>query len=452
MNGTCRSVVTAASRSAVMRACFSFSIAHGPPMRTSGWPPPMRSVPTAILIGARGLHPRGWPEKDASSLSRSALVLEGGADEAGEQGVRVPRARAEFGMELSRDEVGMLGQLDDLHELLLGPHPRHAQPVLLHALQIVVVDLVAVTVTLLDDALAIQARGMTALAEHDRVEAEPHRPALGLEIPLLGQEVDDGMPGGRVELRRVGAVEPADVPGELDDRALHAQTDAEVRHPALPGIADRLDLALDPAIAEAAGHENPVHVAEVGGRAVPLDLLGVDPHELDPRVVGDASMRQGLDEALVRVLQLDVLADDGDAGRLARGLHAGDDRLPPAQVDGPRGQAEELDDDVVEPLAMEHQRHLVDRLHVLGRDDGLLLDVAEERDLRLDRGGQIAIGATEQDVGLDPDGPQLLDRMLRRLGLELLRGLHEGHEREMDVDDVVAADVLLELADGLQER
>src|SRR5438034_1230845 len=132
----------------------------------------------------------------------------------------------------------------------------------------------------------------------------------------------------------------------------------------------------------------------------------------DARVVGDSAVGQGLDEALVRVFQLDVLADDGDAGRLARGLHAGDDLLPPAQVDGPGGQAEELHDDVVESLAVEHQRHLVDRLHVLGRDDGLLLDVTEQRDLRLDRGRQIAIGAAEQDVGLDPDGPQLLDRML----------------------------------------
>src|SRR5260370_42135760 len=109
---------------------------------------------------------------------------------------------------------------------------------------------------------------MTPLREHDRVEAEPHRPALGLEIPLLGQEVDDGLRGGRVELRRVGALEAADVPGELDDRALHAQTDAEVRHRALPGIADRLDLALDAAITEAARHEDAMHVAEVGGRAV----------------------------------------------------------------------------------------------------------------------------------------------------------------------------------------
>ncbi len=118
----------------------------------------------------------------------------------------------------------------------------------------------------------------------------------------------------------------------------------------------------------------------------------------------------------------------------------------------PRLETEQLHDDLVEAFAVEDERHLVDRLDVLGRDDGLFLDVAEERDLRLDARRQIAIGAAEQDVGLDSDRPQLLDRVLGGLRLQLGRRLHVRHEGQMHVDDVLAPDVLPELADGLQER
>src|SRR5881396_732533 len=117
-----------------------------------------------------------------------------------------------------------------------------------------------------------------------------------------------------------------------------------------------------------------------------------------------------------------------------------------------RLEPEELRDDLVEPFLVEDQRDLVDGLHVLGGDDRLFLDVAEEGDLRLDPRRQVAIGTAEEDVRLDPDRAQLFHGVLGRLGLELRRRLHERHECQVDVDDVLAADVLLELSDGLEER
>ncbi len=45
MNGTPASAVTRCRRSAIISACFSFSIAQGPPMRASGAPPPMVTAP-----------------------------------------------------------------------------------------------------------------------------------------------------------------------------------------------------------------------------------------------------------------------------------------------------------------------------------------------------------------------------------------------------------------------
>ena len=62
------------------------------------------------------------------------------------------------------------------------------------------------------------------------------------------------------------------------------------------------------------------------------------------------------------------------------------------------------------------------------------------------------VGAAQQDVGLDADRAQLLDRMLGRLGLELARARDERQQRQVDVDGVVARQVVAELADRLEER
>ena len=85
-------------------------------------------------------------------------------------------------------------------------------------------------------------------------------------------------------------------------------------------------------------------------------------------------------------------------------------------------------------------------------DHRALAHVAEQRELapllRRDR----PVGAAEQDVGLDADRAQLLDRMLGRLGLELAGARDEGHQRQVDVDRVMARQVVAELADRLEER
>ena len=101
----------------------------------------------------------------------------------------------------------------------------------------------------------------------------------------------------------------------------------------------------------------------------------------------------------------------------------------------------------------EAQRHLVDRRRLVALlDDRLRLDVAEQGDLLDHVARHLALGAADEDVGLDADLPELADGVLRRLGLRLAGGLEVGHEGEVDVHAVVLADVEGELADRLEER
>src|SRR3972149_5298301 len=57
-------------------------------------------------------------------------VGEGGLDEGGEERMRLPRPGAQLRVELAGHEPGMVGELDDLHELLLGPEARDPEAVL----------------------------------------------------------------------------------------------------------------------------------------------------------------------------------------------------------------------------------------------------------------------------------------------------------------------------------
>ena len=72
--------------------------------------------------------------------------------------------------------------------------------------------------------------------------------------------------------------------------------------------------------------------------------------------------------------------------------------------------------------------------------------------LRARSSGIGAVGAAQQDVGLDADRAQLLDRMLGRLGLQLAGRRDVGHQRQVDEDGVAARQVVAELADRLEER
>ena len=115
-------------------------------------------------------------------------------------------------------------------------------------------------------------------------------------------------------------------------------------------------------------------------------------------------------------------------------------------------ELEHAHDEVVETLVVHAQRHLVDVVGVARRDDRLGLDVAEQGDLLADAARERLFGARDDDVGLDADLAQLGDAVLRRLGLRLADDADDRHQRDVDVEHVVAADVLAELADRLEER
>ena len=222
---------------------------------------------------------------------------------------------------------------------------------------------------------------------------------------------------------------------------------------AFAGELRRADLALGAALAEAARHQDAVDVLEERRRVFLLEHLGLDPVEIDLHLVGDAAVRQRLGQRFVGVLHAGVFADDGDRHLAFRIADALVDELPARQVRPLAGIEPECGEHLgVEALGRIGLRHRVDVVDVARLDHCGLAHVAEQRQLAALFLRDFAVGAAQQNVGLDADREQFLDRVLGGLGLQLARARNVRHQREVNVDRVLAWQFVAELADRFEER
>src|SRR6266581_472721 len=215
---------------AMRRACASLSITHGPATSARGAPPPMAR---SWLISTRRVRPGPW-----SALGLPELPA--GTDEAPEERVREHRLRLELRMELAGQEIRVIRNLHDFHEATIGRLPAHPQTPLHHGVEICPVYLVAMTVPFADLRLSIGVVGLRARLEDAGPLPEAHVASHAFHSLELAQLVDHRVRCGRVELRGVGVLEPADVAREFDHGALQSEADAEERDLALARVPDRL--------------------------------------------------------------------------------------------------------------------------------------------------------------------------------------------------------------------
>ena len=175
--------------------------------------------------------------------------------------------------------------------------------------------------------------------------------------------------------------------------------------------------------------------------------------DFDRNPVVNPGVLERLDHAQVGIGEGDVLAHERDRNGCARVLDAVDQLDPVTVLRRVRDliELEVLGHDLAETCRLEQQRDLVDRVHVRNGHDRFARHVAEQRDLLLQVGADRHLRAADDRVGLDSDPAQRVHRVLRRLGLGLFAA-DDGHQRAVDVEDVLAADIVLELPDRLEER
>src|SRR3954453_6543659 len=168
MNGTRARRAMSQRRPARSSACASLSMTHGPAISTNGRPPPIVRLPSCNGVTERLYRP-GWPSRSGRPTSqettrRSAhparltdrhetllrLVPMRRRDERGKERVRLRRLRLELGMELHGEIPRVSRKLGDLDELAVRRAAGDLQPVLVERALVQSVELVAVTMPLVD--------------------------------------------------------------------------------------------------------------------------------------------------------------------------------------------------------------------------------------------------------------------------------------------------------------
>ena len=164
-----------------------------------------------------------------------------------------------------------------------------------------------------------------------RSDASSRRSTSPDDVRPFGDQRDHRMRAMPIVLGRIRAVESGDVAREIDHRRVHAVADAEIRNLVLARVSRGGDLAFETAFAEAAGHEDAVDVVQ-RFRSARLDFFGFEPAQIHARGLLQAAMTQRFAERFVRILVLDVLADDGDGDFVFRMLDGFDRAFPLEQI------------------------------------------------------------------------------------------------------------------------
>src|SRR5262249_34283672 len=352
--------------------CSSVSMTHGPAIRTSRSPKSPNSIGTAesrlrpqLFLGRHPTRP----------------MLRRRADKRAEERVRLHRLTLELRVELATQEPRMIGDLADLDIRVVGRFASDLQAGGAQPIFILAIEFVAMTMALVDLALTISAVREAAFRQLASPVTEPHRAAQILDAFQLAQLEDHAMRRAGVELGGIGFIEPADIARVFDHQRLHAEADAEVRHLALPRVADRIEHAIDAALAEPARHQDAVERFELALPLIAGHTLGFNPVDVHLQLMRQTAVQQRFFQALVGIFVLDIFADDGDMNFAHRVIQPVEHCVPLAQIARPGFQLEVAHYDIVHAFVCEPDRHFVDALHVAGRDDGFDIYVAEERDL-----------------------------------------------------------------------
>ena len=215
------------------------------------------------------------------------------------------------------------------------------------------------------------------------------------------------------------------------------------------------DLPFNTAVAVAAWHQDAVHASKFCGedsRFGVIESLGIHPTDAHIHAVRPSRVAQRFGNREVGIRKFGVLADDGDLNRRLLSNDLGGELLPTREVWRSGGKTKLAHDQVAKAKLLELQRHLIDGARGGGGNDRLNGNVGEEGDLFAHVIGNRMVGAQNDDVGLNAAAAQLLHRVLGWLRLQLARGGEFWKQRDVNVERVAAANILLELSDRLNER
>src|SRR5260370_15014703 len=140
-----------------------------------------------------------------------------------------------------------------------------------------------------------------------------------------------------------------------------------------------MNFDFDTALADPAGDKDAAETLEIFFWAIAFDVFGVNFLDFDAAIVGDAAVNDGFVNGFVSILQFDVFTNDTDANAMPRSDEFADDFLPMRHVGRRIIQAQQPAYEVIDALALEHERHFVNGVvDVFFFNNSLEGDVAKE--------------------------------------------------------------------------
>ena len=208
-------------------------------------------------------------------------------------------------MKLRAHKEGVPGKLGDLHEIAVGIDAGHAHSFSFQNLPIRVVELVAMTVSLLGFSRLVRPRCDARGPKRATEQPQPHRAAkdsLAKQPLLFRQNVDHGMAGLRIDLGRMCAGKPADVAGELYYGKLHAVAKTEERDAVFARESYGAKFPFHASASETAGDEKAVELSQYcKSSSIAFELLRIDPYEHGSAAHGPRSVFERFNNGKIRV-------------------------------------------------------------------------------------------------------------------------------------------------------
>jgi len=159
-------------------------------------------------------------------------------------------------VELDRDKPGVVSQLNNLHQSPFLICSGNNKPLFLETCFILIIKLIAVPVALLYGYRAVCGICFATAHNGARVRAQPHGSAFVRNIFLIGKQIDNRVLCFWFKLGTVRILQPANVTRILNNRALHAKTDAKKRNIIFPRTPSNFNFTLNATVSKAAGYED----------------------------------------------------------------------------------------------------------------------------------------------------------------------------------------------------
>ena len=200
------------------------------------------------------------------------------------------RSGLKLRVRLRCDEPRMLRVFNHLNDTFVWRETAEHETIFGEDASKVVVDLVAVTMALMDLDAAVFLISLRVLIENTRIGAETERAADILDTVLVRQKCDNRIGGVRIDLDAVGIGKTADIAGKLDDRDLHSEAQTKIRDLVLARIFCSNDHALDAAASESTRNDDSLHLSEQAVRIFLGQILGFDPVDIHGHMLWDAAV------------------------------------------------------------------------------------------------------------------------------------------------------------------